>query len=226
LYISGKVLAARPQNVATYAGLNADLERGSRTSQLIVLFGDSRVAQWSPEPQFRSGAKVVNRGIDGETTEQMRLRFESDILALRPRVVVIQAGINDLVAASLVTGGLREAIVDRCASNLKEFARRAAEQGIDVVLLTIIPPANPPLYRWLVWDSAIWDLVDSVNERIGSAASDGHVAVVDTRAALMSNGSWNRGVTRDTLHLAAAGYALLNEIVAPKIDDLLEHAVQ
>jgi lysophospholipase L1-like esterase len=226
MYISAKVRAARPQNAATNADLYTGLESAARTSPLVVLFGDSRAAQWSPEPALGSRAKLVNRGIDGETTEQMKLRFESDILSLRPTVVVIQAGINDLVAASLVTGSLREEIVDRCASNLQEFARRAAEQGIDVVLLTIIPPARPPFYRWFVWDSAIWGIVDSVNERIGSAATDGRVAVVDSRAALMSNGSWNRGVTRDTLHLAAPGYALLNAIVAPKIDDFLEHAVQ
>ncbi len=226
LYISAKVLAARPHNVEMFANLDAELARGPRTSPLIVLFGDSRIAQWSPEPSLHSSAKLVNRGIEGETTEQMKLRFENDILSLRPSVVVIQAGINDLVAASLVTGDLRDAIVDRCASNLKEFAQRAAERGIDVILLTIIPPASPPIYRWLVWDSAIWDIVDSVNRSIGSAASAPHVAVVDSRAALMSNGSWNRGVTRDTLHLAAAGYARLNEIVAPKIDDLLDHAIQ
>jgi lysophospholipase L1-like esterase len=225
MYISGKVLATQP-HAGMYADLNNKLESGAPTSPLIVLFGDSRVAQWNPEPDLRSNVTLVNRGIDGETTEQMKLRFENDVLALRPKVVVIQAGINDLVAASLVKGDLRDAIVDRCVSNLKEFAQRAADKGIDVVLLTIIPPANPPLYRRLVWDSAIWDLVDFVNRRIASAASDGRVAVVDARAGLMSNGSWNAGMTRDTLHLSAAGYERLNEIVAPKIDDLLEHAVQ
>lgn len=226
MYISTKVLAARPDNVGMYSELNADLERGSRTTPLVVLFGDSRIADWKPEPRLRSNARLVNRGIGGETTEQMKLRFENDILALRPQVVVIEAGINDLVAASLVSGDLRDAIVDRCVDNLKEFANRAAERGIAVVLLTIIPPARPPPYRWLVWDSAIWGIVDSVNERIGSASSNGDVAVLDAGAALMSNGSWNRGMTKDTVHLTAAGYARLNDFLAAKLDDLLEHAVQ
>jgi len=226
MYISAKVFATRPDNVDRYADLNASLASGPRTSPLVVLFGDSRIAFWSPGLDLRSSARIANRGIEGETTEQMSLRFENDVLALRPNVVVIQAGINDLVGASLVRGDVRNAIVERCVANLTGFAQRAAGRGIDVVLLTIIPPARPPLYRWLVWDSAIWDIVDSVNDRIASAASDGHVSVVDSRAALMSNGSWNPGVTRDTLHLAAAGYVRLNEMLAPKIDDLLAHAVQ
>jgi|KBSSwiStaDraftv2_1062776.scaffolds.fasta_scaffold70631_2 lysophospholipase L1-like esterase len=226
LYISAKVRAARPDNSGMYSDLNADLQSGSRTTPLVVLFGDSRIAEWSPEPRLRSSARLVNRGIDGETTEQMKLRFENDILALRPQVVVIQAGINDLVAASLVSGDLRDAIVDRCVGNLKDFARRAAEQGSGVLLLTIIPPARPPLYRWLVWDSAIWGIVDSVNERIGSASANGDVAILDASAALMSNGSWNRGVTKDTLHLTPTGYERLNDLLAVRIDDLLEHAVQ
>jgi len=226
LYISAKVRAARPDNSGLYSDLNADLQSGSRTTPLVVLFGDSRIADWSPAPRLRSSARLVNRGIDGETTEQMKLRFENDILALRPQVVVIQAGINDLVAASLVSGDLRDAIVDRCVGNLKDFARRAAEQGSGVLLLTIIPPARPPLYRRLVWDSAIWGIVDSVNERIRSASSNGEIAILDARAALMSNGSWNRGVTKDTLHLTPTGYERLNDLLAVRIDDLLEHAVQ
>jgi lysophospholipase L1-like esterase len=77
-----------------------------------------------------------------------------------------------------------------------------------------------------VWDSAIWGIVDSVNERIGSASANGDVAILDASAALMSNGSWNRGVTKDTLHLTPTGYERLNDLLAVRIDDLLEHAVQ
>ena len=91
-------LRLHPDNSEFYAAQNHALPAAARR---IVVFGDSRAAQWADVLQV-PGAQVVNRGISGETTAQMALRFERDVIALKPQIVVIQAGINDLVAASVL----------------------------------------------------------------------------------------------------------------------------
>jgi lysophospholipase L1-like esterase len=220
LYIEAKVEATQP-NLATYEDANAELQAEPGGARRLVLFGDSRVAQWHPLPEVGMSWRILNRGVSGETTAQMRWRFPSDVLDLQPDAVLIQAGINDLVAASLAGPERRATIVQRCILNLQSLIDQAGANDIHVILLSVFPPAPPPLYRLPVWDESILVLVDEVNGALRRMSFEPHVRWIDSAAALMQpNGVWRQDASKDTLHLTAAGYGLLNDVVEPVLERL------
>jgi lysophospholipase L1-like esterase len=225
MYIEAKVDATQP-NLASYEEANAELRAELGAARRLVLFGDSRVAQWSPLPELGSSWRILNRGIAGETTAQMRWRFSSDVVELRPDAVLIQAGINDLVAASLAPPETRANIVRRCIANLQSLIDQAGANGIQVILLSVFPPASPPLYRLPVWDESILLLVEEVNASLHRMSSERRIRWIDSAAALTQpDGAWRLGASKDTLHLTTAGYELLNDVVEPVLERL-DNAVQ
>lgn len=218
LYAREKAAAVFPDRTPPAAGTRS---LAAKQGRRIVLFGDSRIVQWTDFPGA-PGTEVVARGIAGETTAQMRLRFEADVLAADPDVVVMQMGINDLVAIGVLPARRAE-IADQCARNIDYFVDALGARGIRVVLLTIIPPASPPLWRKPFWSEAISEEVRRLNVRLLSRPMPPRVSVVDTSALLQDGaGRWRRGVLSDTLHLTPAGYGHLNAKIAP----LLEHRTQ
>ncbi len=194
-------------------------ELPTKTHTRIILFGDSRIAQWRDFP--RAGeTEVVNRGVGGETTAQMRLRFERDILAARPDIVVLQLGINDLVAIGLLPDRQQE-IVRQCTDNMRYFVATLQANGIKTVLLTIIPPAFPPLWRLPFWSGRIPEEVERLNREWLSARRSPGLRVVDSGAVLKDGqGHWRDGVVADTLHLTPRGYELLNAELVPLLREL------
>jgi lysophospholipase L1-like esterase len=211
LYSRSKITRALPVNEERFAAANASLEpRGKRTR--VVLFGDSRIHSWSELPELER-TQFVNRGISGETTAQMRYRFDTDVLALEPDVVVIQAGVNDLIAASLTETRARE-IVQKTGSNLQYFIDQLSSRGIHTVYLEIIPTSEPSLSRRLVWNEAVSDYIDQVNASIRPPGGPGRLTVIDTGKWLLDEtGEWIEGLSRDALHLSPEGYLRLNQAV-------------
>lgn len=211
-YIQGKLKAAEPTFADHYHRQNPAV-RAAEGHRLIVLFGDSRIAAWNPPPQV-AGYDVVNRGIGGETTAQMLYRFHSDVVALRPEFVIMQAGINDLVAAGLAPeAGSR--IPGNTLTNLAGMVNQAKAAGTKVILLTIIPPAAPGLLRRFVWSDRIPRLVTEVNKKLELLDAPPSVRVVDAGQVLQNeSGEWKTGVVLDTLHLTSTGYAELNIAVS------------
>lgn len=176
----------------------------------LVVFGDSR----SVELAFTSapGWQVVNRGIGGESTAQMRYRYAQDVLALRPKAVVLFAGINDLMAAVMLPDRAQAGLAATIA-NITGFVEEARAAGIEVILLTIVQPTSPRLIRRPIWSNEIYRLVAGANERIEALAGPG-VTVIDTNQVLTGGApqlSWD--VARDEIHLNAAGNARLRAAV-------------
>ena len=146
--------------------------------------------------------EVINQGVNGERSDQIRARFESDVIALQPAAVVIIAGVND------VYQGLPAAHVER---ELEVMYRRAAEAGIAVVAGTILPyntaapEQNARMRR--------------INEWIaGRSRGDGGIAFVDTRTAVAA--SHNPDLlagSPDGLHPDVDGYRRMAEVIAPAL---------
>lgn len=201
-------LRLAPVHAARYAADNA--AAGAPAGRRIVFFGDSRIQGWNPRPAL-GGAEVLWRGIGGETTVQMLHRFEQDVLALKPSAVVIQAGINDLVAGAVL--GRREQVARDTIVNLSRFAASARADSIDVYLLTVLRPARAPLWRAPFWPAGVRESVDFVNGTLRGMAGEG-VIVLDADGWLAGDSPrMPSGYASDTLHLNAAGYARLNELV-------------
>jgi lysophospholipase L1-like esterase len=214
-YIENKLRAVEPTYADRHKAQNPAV-RAKQGHQLITLFGDSRIANWHPMPDAE-GYDIVNRGVGGETTAQMLYRFQPDVIALGPRLVILQAGINDLVAAGLAPE-MESRVYRNTVANIATMVAQAKSSGIRVVLLTIIPPAAPGFLRRLVWSDRIPKLVAEANRELVLLRSPPLVEVINTQDILQSaSGAWKPNVILDTLHLAPAGYEALNNAVASVI---------
>jgi lysophospholipase L1-like esterase len=215
-YAKAKGIAVFPSNEQHYRIMNRGLL--PKTGKRIVLFGDSRIEQWQTLPVI-ANAEFINRGISGETTAQMRMRFEQDVLALDPDLVILQLGINDLTGIGVMPERQSE-IALQCASNIQFFVDQLAARNVRVILLSIIPAAAPAWLRLPVWSDQINVAVEKVNQHWLGLPASNLLRVVDTRSVLQDkDGHWYPGVNADTLHLTAGGYQRLNQVVAPLIEE-------
>src|SRR4029077_2938888 len=122
-------------NLARYAEANAALATPAKFELRVVFMGDSITDAWvSPEyGGFFPGKPYVDRGISGQTTPQMLIRFRPDVLALQPRVVVILAGTND------IAGNTGPMTLEEIAGNLASMSQLARVNNIRVVLASVLP---------------------------------------------------------------------------------------
>ena len=179
---------------------------GSGTRR-IIFFGDSRAAAW-PAPAL-PGTQIVNRGVAGHSSAQALLRFDAHVAPLRPQVIVVQVGVNDLVAVALLRQN-RAQIGATTLANIEAIVAKARALGATVVLTTIFPTA-----RALPPRPEVQAAIGAVNrELLGLAGAD--VRVVDSAALLAGpDGYLLPAYADDELHLSAEGYAALNAALVP-----------
>src|ERR1700732_1831950 len=125
-------------NLARYAEANAALVAPAKFDARVVFMGDSITDAWiSPEyGGFFPGKPYIDRGISGQTTPQMLLRFRADVIALQPKVVVILAGTND------IAGNTGPITLEETEGNIGSMAEPARATGIRVVLSSVLPVSN------------------------------------------------------------------------------------
>ncbi|KAA5607054.1 hypothetical protein F1188_03875 [Roseospira marina] len=189
-----------------------------RSGPRVLLIGDSRVAHW--KPYLPTDLPVMERGLPGETAVQLARRFSRDGLGAGADIIVVQAGINDLVAASLMPADARAAVVDAVSRAFAAMHAAAEGAGICLVPTTIVPPSHPSLARWLVWDSSVFGMVEHVNARLRAAGGPSGTAVLDAAALLAPEGRVESPFRRDTLHLTAPAYDALNAALRQHVMDL------
>ena len=126
-------------NVDRYAEANLKLSKGPAHDNRVVFMGDSITEGWGYfDPEFFQGSGYINRGIGGQTTPQMLLRFRSDVTELEPKVVVILAGTNDLAGNTGLTD------VQTIADNIKSMCEIADHDGIRVIIASVLPAIDFP----------------------------------------------------------------------------------
>jgi len=180
----------------------------------VVLIGDSRIARF-PAFAVSDRVEVVNRGIGGETVAQMARRFDRDAAALKPDVIVIQSGGNDLVAATFMDEDAGRAVVRQTGGTLLRLTEAGAASGAEVLLTTIIPAARPELLRLPVWNESLRDAVAEVNGELRRSTLPDHAKLIDLSAAL-AGGDDRRlpdAFRLDAGHLNQAGYDRLTELL-------------
>lgn len=200
-YVHLAELTLDPLGLGYYAAVPA------MTNRVVVMLGDSRALAW-PAPPEHPGVVFLNRGIDQQTTAQILGRFVEHVAPLRPSVVVIQAGVNDLKTLG-VFPDRRADLVAGCLQNLRTLVSRCRALGAQVVLTTIFPVSRVPLARRPVWSADIPAAIQEVNRAI--LAMEGEGVVVFDAASLLTHpdGSTRHECYRDTLHLNPEGYAVL-----------------
>lgn len=126
-------------NLSRYREENAKLAKPSRNEKRVVFMGNSITEGWiRTDPEFFAKNGYINRGISGQTTPQMLLRFRQDVVALRPAVVVILAGTND------IAGNTGPSTLEMIQDNLASMTEIARSNGIQVVLSSVLPVSDYP----------------------------------------------------------------------------------
>jgi lysophospholipase L1-like esterase len=176
--------------------------------QRVVFMGDSITQGWvhngvPPEPAV-PGTLYVNRGISGQTTPQMLLRFRQDVIDLKPGAVVIFAGIND------IAGNTGDMTAEQTEDNLASMAELAKANGIRVVLCSITPafdfpwrPGREPAQKVVALNS--W--IKAYAESHGDVYVDFYSAMVDERGGLPEK------LSKDGVHPNPTGYAIMTPLV-------------
>lgn len=209
-----------PTNEDTYRKANLQLS-DKQQKKRVVLFGDSRIEDWKNLPNM-TGIEFINRGIGGETTQQLLSRFQQDTIDLSPDMVIIQAGINDLVTIGVVPHYLNK-IKQQCQQNLEFFVKTLQDHAIHTTLLSIIPPARPNLARLPMWSEKIPQSVTEINHYWLTLPSAQYLQVIDTQKVLQNEqGQWHDNVNRDTLHFTADGYERLNQAIIPVLTKIIQ----
>ena len=180
----------------------------------VLILGDSRVRQWSPAPG-RTGALFFLRGAGGETSAGAAKRIREEVARLRPDIVVVMTGVNDLVAASLnpdEAPAVERGLVD----NLLTMAAAAKEGGATPVIATVVPPAEPGWARGIfVWSDRIWEATWNANTEIARRAQEESIRVVDLAAAVGADATPLASTySEDTLHWNGTMYGRLNELLS------------
>ena len=217
-YRSEQMVRLDPTNAEQFVARNAALAPAGEDRPRIVLFGDSRIAMWSP-PLRVENAEIVNQGWSGETTGQAALRLDRDVLALKPRLVIMQYGINDLKGIGLLPER-EEEIVSLCRRNLAAMVEKLRVNHVPVLLLTIFPvgPVSPA--RWPIWSDRTLSAVARVNRELLTLAGP-DVVVVDCDPVLGVAGRMRGGFALDDFHLTRAAYDALNHSLEPRLPALL-----
>jgi lysophospholipase L1-like esterase len=171
-----------------------------------VFMGDSITEFWKPASPvfFRSG--LLDRGISGQTTGQMVLRFQADVIALKPRVVHLLAGTND---AASNTGPQRPVDVE---NNLRTMVELSRLHGVRVILGTVPPAAS------FFWQKGLDPRarIAALNDWIRIYARREHLALVDYHAVLANpDGSFREALSNDGVHPNRDGYRAMEAALQP-----------
>jgi lysophospholipase L1-like esterase len=198
-----------------YQGANLKLAAPAAGENRVVFMGDSITEGWKiegPDGYF-PGKPYFNRGISGQTTPQMVLRFRQDVIDLKPKVVVILGGTND------IAGNTGPETLEQIEGYILSMTELATASNIKVVLCSITPAFDYP------WKPGLEPApkIDEVNRWMKALAAakgfvyvDYHAAMKDARDGLPAT------LSHDGVHPTAAGYAVMAPLVQAGIDKALE----
>jgi lysophospholipase L1-like esterase len=199
-------------NLKRFHGDDVALPAPAAGEKRVVFMGDSITEAWlhngvpasQPDPGFFPGKPYVNRGISGQTTPQMLLRFRQDVIQLKPSAVVIFAGTND------IAGNTGDMTPEQTEDNLTSMAELAHANGIRVVLCSILPAFD---FSWKRGREPAPKVV-ALNTWINAyAASHGYVYVDFHSAMVDDRGGLPVTLSKDGVHPNKAGYDIMNPLV-------------
>ena len=196
-----------------YRQANAELPAPASGERRVVFMGNSITEGWAPlfATQFPS-KPYIGRGISGQTTPQMLVRFRQDVIALKPKVVVILAGTND------IAGNTGPSTLEMIEDNLASMSELAQANGIAVVLCSVLPVFDYPWKPGLEPAPKIVALnawLRAYAASHGAQYADFHSAMADARQGLPKE------LAADGVHPNTAGY----ERMVPIVERAIERAL-
>ena len=178
----------------------------------VVFMGDSITQGWKLNEAF-PGKPYVNRGISGQTTPQMLVRFRQDVIDLKPKVVVILAGTND------IAGNTGPMTLEQTEGNLASMAELAAASGIRVVLCSILPAYD---YHWAPGLQPA-PKIAQVNAWLKNYAAQKGYVYVDFYSVMKDDrGGLPATLSGDGVHPLPAGFAVMSPLAEAGIEKALK----
>ncbi|CAA9198007.1 hypothetical protein FLA105534_01917 [Flavobacterium bizetiae] len=180
----------------------------------VVFMGNSITEGWiNKRPEFFNAKKYINRGISGQTTPQMLLRFRQDVIALKPSVVVILAGINDIAQN---TGPYT---IEATSGNIFSMCELAKQNGIKAIICSVLPAFDFP------WKPGLEPAqkVIQLNNVLKAYAEQHKLLYVDYFSAMVNEQmGLKKELGTDGVHPNEAGYAIMEPILEKAISKALK----
>ncbi len=200
-------------NLKRFQKENSELMPSMPNEKRIVFMGNSITEGWlNIRPQFFAGKLYINRGIGGQTTPQMLIRFRQDVINLKPSAVVILAGIND------IAGNTGPSTIDMIFDNIISMAELARANDIEAILCSVLPAFDFP------WRPGLKpaEKVVKLNALLKSYANKHSIVYVDYFTAMVneSNGL-KKDLGSDGVHPNSTGYLIMEPLLEKAIASIL-----
>lgn len=182
----------------------------SNKKDRVLLIGDSITELWAEtDPSFFSSNKnYIDRGISGQTTPQILLRFRQDAIELKPKVVVILAGTND------IAGNTGPATIDQIFGNLVSMMQLAKANHIKVVICSVLPVYE---YPWATDIKPVGKII-ALNRKLKAYAVRHQIAYLDYYSQMRDNRcGFKKILTKDGVHPNLAGYKIMEGLIKKRI---------
>ena len=202
-------------NIKRYEAANKEIPAKQKKEKRVVFIGNSITEGWyNAHPDWFKANNYYGRGIGGQTSPQMLLRFHADVVALQPDVVVINAGTNDIAEN---TGTYHPSFT---LTNIKAMAEIALANNIKVILTSVLP------HDGFKWNPSIKDAVekvDALNAEIKAYAAEKKIPYVDYNTEMRTEkGGMKPELSHDGVHPYPDTYLLMEAMVKPVIDKQLK----
>tara|TARA_Y100001970_G_C14204183_1_gene842916 strand:- start:339 stop:1001 length:663 start_codon:yes stop_codon:yes gene_type:complete len=193
-------------NLSYYLEDNKKLLSSSSFEERIIFMGDSITEEWEKlYPEFFQNKFSINRGIGGQTTPQMLVRFRQDVIGLNPKAVFILAGTND------IAGNTGPSSTEMIANNIFSMAELAINHGIKTILSSILPVYK---YPWAEHIENVPEAIKDVNLQLEKFCDAKDLLYLDYYSSMVNEkcGLKNE-YTTDGVHLNKAGYEVMSNLV-------------
>ncbi|MEO7767736.1 MAG: SGNH/GDSL hydrolase family protein [Ferruginibacter sp.] len=201
-------------NLKHYSSDNEKIGLPKTGEKRVVFMGNSITEFWkSATPDFFSGNGYINRGISGQTTPQMLIRFRADVVNLKPAVVLILAGVND------VAGNTGPSTLEMITDNIFSMAEIAKSNGIKVILCSVLPVYDFP------WKPGLEpaDKIIALNQMINDYAKlKGHIYLDYYSAMKDERNGMKAEYAKDGVHPTEAGYKVMMPLCTEAIKEALK----
>lgn len=196
--------------IGKYAGANIELNSHKNNGKRVVLLGNSITEQWvSYHSDFFKQTGYLGRGISGQTSYQFLVRFREDVINLKPKVVVINAGTNDIAEN---TGPYDE---ERTMGNIISMCELAKANKIKVILSSVLPCNK------MYWSGAtdVANKIESLNKRIKEYAKKNKLPYIDYYTPLVygQDRGLNRRYSDDGVHPNVEGYKVMEPLLVEAV---------
>lgn len=202
-------------NFKRYDQANKELPAPTKKEKRVVFMGNSITEGWVKiHPEFFKENGYIGRGISGQTSYQFLLRFRNDVINLKPKLVIINAGTNDVAENS----GPFD--IENTFGNIASMAEMAKANKIKVILTSVLPAAG---FRWNKKITDAPDRIEALNAKIEAYAKANKILYVDYYQPMVSGAerALNPDYSKDGVHPTLDGYLVMEALIKPVIDKAL-----